>query len=228
MVEYKLISTGSKGNAIIYENTILVDCGVSYKLLADEISDVKILLLTHDHADHVRIPVLKRLVRDLPNLVIMCGQWLEYATKGLETSRIVYCEFGKSYKVGNNIFSMVKAFHDTENCGWKIQIGDKKIFHMTDTYTLDGVSAKDYDLYVLEGNFDEETIQREIEEAYEKGEFTYKVGVPNSHLSFQKAYRFFYLNKKNDSELKIIHMSRQYEEENIYEKYIKDKLKFDK
>ena len=35
---------------------------------------------------------------------------------------------------------------------------------MTDTKTVEGISAKNYDLYLIEGNYEQEELEKRIEE----------------------------------------------------------------
>ena len=49
-MNYAVVSTGSKGNAVIIEDFILVDCGVPYKALSEKCRKLKIVLLTHVHS----------------------------------------------------------------------------------------------------------------------------------------------------------------------------------
>ena len=51
-MEYNIISTGSKGNAVVINDVILIDCGVSFRALKDVYKNIKIVLLTHIHSDH--------------------------------------------------------------------------------------------------------------------------------------------------------------------------------
>ena len=51
-MNYNIISTGSKGNAIVLNKIILLDCGVPFRELKDVYKDLKIVLLTHAHGDH--------------------------------------------------------------------------------------------------------------------------------------------------------------------------------
>ena len=52
MIGYNIIATGSKGNAVVIEHEILIDCGVPFKALAAEWKTLKLVLLTHIHCDH--------------------------------------------------------------------------------------------------------------------------------------------------------------------------------
>ena len=44
MISYNIIATGSKGNAVVIEHEILIDCGVPFKALAAEWKTLKLLI----------------------------------------------------------------------------------------------------------------------------------------------------------------------------------------
>jgi hypothetical protein len=41
MIDYNIIATGSKGNAVVIDQKILIDCGVSFKVLSKSIPGVE-------------------------------------------------------------------------------------------------------------------------------------------------------------------------------------------
>jgi glyoxylase-like metal-dependent hydrolase (beta-lactamase superfamily II) len=47
--DYKILSTGSHGNATILKNMVLVDCGVPFNKLGNDYKKLKLILLTHIH-----------------------------------------------------------------------------------------------------------------------------------------------------------------------------------
>lgn len=49
---YNIISTGSKGNAVVINDRILIDIGVPFKALEPVKKDLRLVLLTHQHSDH--------------------------------------------------------------------------------------------------------------------------------------------------------------------------------
>lgn len=49
-MNYDVVSSGSKGNAVIINEFILIDCGVSFKALSEKYRNLKIVLLTHVHS----------------------------------------------------------------------------------------------------------------------------------------------------------------------------------
>lgn len=214
MVEYKLISTGSKGNAIIYEKEVLLDIGVSYKLLVDEIKDVKVVLMSHLHSDHYRAATLKRIVKQLPNVVIMCGIWFKPVLDNLElpdTVNVVCCDPNKWYKVGNIMFCPVSLYHDVANFGWRIKINGNKIFHATDTVKMEGITSHNDDLIAIESHHITSVIDKTIEDKLNAGVFCYEVGSKNSHLSEEDADEWINANKSEFTEVLKLHYSYCYD-----------------
>ena len=45
MIDYNIIATGSKGNAVVIDQKILIDCGVSFKALSKVYRALKLVLL---------------------------------------------------------------------------------------------------------------------------------------------------------------------------------------
>lgn len=209
MIQTQVISSGSEGNAVIYNNAIMVDCGVSLKALEAVKRSLKIVLLTHKHGDHLKIRTLQRLQAERPTLRIACGDFLLEELPCIKNIDVL--QVGKIYDYGAFKVSPVKLYHDVPNFGWRIFLPNgQKIFHATDTVHLEGISAKGYDLYAIEHNYCEEYIQEAIEEARANGEYTHAYGNINTHLSIQQARAFIEANRKESSEVLELHKSRSF------------------
>ena len=82
MLEVTSLGSGSCGNALLLrsqQQTLLVDCGVGVGPLTRGLSalglrldEIDVVLLTHEHIDHIReLPgLLRRMVR--PNDMVIC------------------------------------------------------------------------------------------------------------------------------------------------------------
>ena len=205
----KVISSGSEGNAVIYNNAIMVDCGVSFKALQEVKRSLKIVLLTHKHSDHLKIRTLQRLQAERPTLRVACGDFLLEELPCIKNIDVL--QVGKIYDYGAFKVSPIKLYHDVPNFGWRIFLPNgQKIFHATDTVHLEGISAKGYDLYAIEHNYCEEYIQQAIEEARANGEYTHAYGSIKTHLSIQQARAFIDKNRKESSEVLELHKSRSF------------------
>lgn len=202
-----IISSGSKGNAVILNDIMLIDCGVPFKTLKDVYRDLKIVLLSHCHSDHFKKSTIKRLASERPTLRFAAPVWLyESLIKcGVEDSKIDIVEIGKIYGYGAFSISPIKLYHDVENCGYRIFWGEEKALYATDTYTLDGITAKNYDLYLVECNYEDEEIKERIREKEEKGEFVYEKRVLRTHLSKADCDNFLVENAGAKSEFIYMH-----------------------
>ena len=209
MIQTQVISSGSEGNAVIYNNAIMVDCGVSFKALSEVKRSLKIVLLTHKHSDHLKLRTLQRLQAERPTLRVACGDFLLEDLPCIKNIDVL--QVGKIYDYGAFKVSPVKLYHDVPNFGWRIFLPNgQKIFHATDTVHLEGITAKGYDLYAIEHNYCEEYIQQAIEEARANGEYTHAYGNINTHLSIQQARAFIEVNRKESSEVLELHKSRSF------------------
>ena len=215
----KVISSGSEGNAVIYNNAIMVDCGVSLKALEAVKRSLKIVLLTHKHSDHLKIRTLQRLQAERPTLRVACGDFLLEELPCIKNIDVL--QVGKIYDYGAFKVSPVKLYHDVPNFGWRIFLKptiidfikgnyEYKIFHATDTVHLEGISAKGYDLYAVEHNYDEDKALNAIREAQEEGKYCHAIGSIETHLSWQQAKEFINNNKKATSEVLELHKSKSF------------------
>jgi len=205
---YEIISSGSKGNAVLYFDSILLDCGVSFALLKEHISKLKLVLLTHSHGDHLNTATIKRLSFERPALRFGCGEFLVKYLSGI--CNVDVYQAGKIYDYGLFKISPIILYHDVQNFGYRIFMGDKKIIHATDTFTLEGISAKNYDLYALEVNYDEEHVYEVIEEKKMRGEYAHQRGSINSHLSNRQAQDFILKNAGDKYNFVMLHQSSEY------------------
>ena len=195
---YNILSTGSAGNAVIYFDSILIDCGVPFSLLKPYLHDLQIVLLTHVHGDHFNLSTLKKLAFERPTLRFGCGVHMVEFMEGFKNVDVY--EPCKLYDYGSFRISPVKLYLDVPNIGFRIFKDGKRILHCTDTSHLKGIEAKNYDFYFLEANYNEDTVFDIIREKELRGEFSHQRGAINTHLSEQQALEFFYENKGEHSE----------------------------
>lgn len=209
----KVIQTGSRGNAVIYNN-VLVDCGVPFSLLKPYVEQIDFVCLTHIHKDHFNKNSLINLHFAKPSIHFLCPEWLEDRMKSIGLNPFVI-ELNEPAEFGNVIVSPFLLYHDVYNCGWRIMFDyNFRIIHATDTAHLDGIHARQYDVYAIEFNYDEEEYAQIVEEKRSKGEYCYEEGAMNSHLSFQQAQEFIDKYARNDSIIIKLHMSSRYKENN--------------
>lgn len=195
-IRYSIISTGSQGNAVVINNVILIDCGVPFKAIRPFYKNIKLVLLTHIHSDHFKTATIKALARERPTLRFACCNWLvkSLVDCGVEKNNIDVLEFDKMYGYGICNIIPVPLVHNVPNCGYKIHFPFGKVFYATDTNNLNGITARHYDLYLIEANYEDEEIKARIQEKQANMEFAYELQVVKNHLSKAKCNDFIYKN----------------------------------
>lgn len=204
---YKIINTGSDGNATIVEDTVLIDCGVSFKKIKPYIQKIQLVLLTHIHQDHFNKTTISRLAKDRPTLRFGCCEWLvqELINCGVAKGNIDVYILDKKAIYNNNLkVKPVKLYHDVPQCGYKIEINNYKVFYATDTKTLEGIKAIGYDYYFVEANYvnDEELHGRAYNDYYENR-------VKNTHLSKEYTTKWLLENMSDFSKYKFMHEHKE-------------------
>ena len=188
-----VLASGSKGNAVIYGKSILVDCGVPFALIKPYLKEIQLILLTHEHGDHLNVATLKKIISERPALRVGCCEWLKDKldfVKNLDIYRI-----GSLYDYGMVKISPIQLYHDVPNCGYRLFFDMMKIIHATDTAHLEGITASEYDVYAIEHNYDEDMVFESIMAIEAAGGYAHQRGSINSHLSDQQATEFIWKNK---------------------------------
>jgi len=206
-IEYTIVATGSKGNAVIIEKFIMIDCGVPFKALLPYYKSLKLVLLTHEHSDHFNQTTVKRLAKERPTLRFGCGKWLVEMLVDCGVSAqnidILTADYDSSY--GKFTVEPIKLFHDVKNQGYRLSFPKGKMFYATDTNSLQGITAKDYDLYMIEANFEDAEIKERIEKKESAGQYAYENKAKMNHLSKAKADEWLLENMGKNSEYVYLH-----------------------
>lgn len=207
-MDYTIISTGSKGNCVIIGGKVMVDCGVSYKAIKPYVKGLQLVLLTHQHSDHIKPSTIRRLQEERPSLRFGCGKWLlpSALACGVSKRKIdVYIPNLKTRYTDDLQLIMTPTKHNVTNCCYRISLNGEKIFYATDCNNLDGIDAKNYDLYMIEANYEDSEIQERIAEKEANGQYCYEYQVLNNHLSKQKADKFIGENAGINSKFVYLH-----------------------
>lgn len=208
MIDYDIISTGSKGNAVVINKHILIDCGVPFKALLQCYRDLKLVLLTHIHSDHFNRATIRKLAQERPTLRFGCCEWLvqDLLQCGVNSTQIdVYTP--ESCFIYTDVFTIKPCLlmHNVPNCGYHIWQDEKALFYATDTNSLSSVKAENYDLYLVEANYTESDILERIRVKESQGIHCYEYDVLKNHLSKEKADNWLYKNMGPNSKYIYVH-----------------------
>lgn len=201
-----IISSSSKGNAVII-NGVLIDCGVSFKKIKPYLSNLQAVCLTHKHSDHFMASTIKTLAFEKPSLYFVCGEHMiePLLDCNVRPQKIVTLKEGEKADFGTFCAEVVNLYHDVPNVAYKLNFGDLKVFYATDTSTLDGIVAKNYDLYLIEGNYSEKELEERVEYKRFWGEYAYESRVVNTHLSIEQAKEWLKENAGENSKHIFMH-----------------------
>ena len=188
-MNYKIISSCSTGNASIIRDIILIDCGVAFKRLEKYYKNLKLVLLTH------------RTFR------FACCEWLlkPLLDCGISRNNIDVLQIGTRYDYKLFKIVPIKLYHDVPQCGYRVIFDDYKVIYITDTNTVEGISAKNYDLYLVEANYDEDEMQERIKKKQKECQYVYEFRAKENHLSKQQASEFLLENMGENSEYVFMH-----------------------
>lgn len=75
-MNYSIINSGSDGNAIIVEDILLLDCGVSFKKIEPYYKKLKLVFISHCHSDHLNKTTVRLLAKQRPLLRFVVGEYL--------------------------------------------------------------------------------------------------------------------------------------------------------
>lgn len=208
-MNYNIIGSSSKGNCIIVENVLMLDCGVTYVKIKKHLKDVKLIFISHIHKDHLLPSTVKKIAYNKPNIKFICGS-KEVVQKlvdcGVKKKNIYLLNEGIRYDLGLLKVRLVYLFHDVSNFGLKWEIKGKKGIYLIDTEKVEHIVAQDYDLYLIEANYKQEILEKHLKECLQE-EKIYLERVPKTHLSWNQANTFLIENMGKNSEFQYIHES---------------------
>lgn len=207
MIDYNIISTGSKGNAVVINGSILIDCGIPFLALKDVYKGLQLVLLTHRHSDHFNRRTIRKLAQERPALRWGVPEWLVSDMVDLvEPRNIDLFGVGLDHCYDEMIIMPFALKHNVQNCGYIITSSKfGRMLYATDTNSMDGIEAKNYDLYMLEANYSEAKITERIRRKQEAGEYCHEWDVLRNHLSREKADNWLYQNMGANSQYAYLH-----------------------
>lgn len=200
-MNYNVIQSGSRGNAVIIEN-LLVDIGVPYKGLKEYLYEVEYIFITHRHSDHLNLTTYERIRRDFPRIKIM-GNWSVATAVTKPLDKIVTF---KPIKLKGMVITPFEVPHDVVTHGLVLETKTEKAIYVTDSAGTKAWPVDKYDLLFIESNHCEKKL------ALAKSRKGYDPKVSSKrHCSTQEAKAFYYMNRKSkESEWIELHKSERF------------------
>ncbi len=177
MLQFISFGSGSCGNCYFISNGIdalMIDGGVGIRRLKKYMreygvhrSQLRGMLITHDHADHIKAAGYVSTEFDLRVFTtekVREGMMRNYhAMRKVESSRICEVKKGETFQLGSFRITPFDIPHDSnDNCGYCIESEDKVFTIMTDVGAVTD-TIREYigrtNYLVLEANYDAEMLQ---------------------------------------------------------------------
>lgn len=216
---FEVIASGSTGNAVVVNGNILIDCGVSFKALAGVKKNLKLVLLTHAHGDHFKPRTVRALHRERPALRWGCCEWMvgPLLEAGVNKRVIdVYDPGLPAFLMYGPVLSVrpQQLVHDVPNCGYHMIFTPvhgcrERLFYATDTSTLNGVEAENYDLYLIEANHKRDELEARARAKRDAGEYAYEYRAAANHLSEEQALDWLYQQMGPKSQYVFLHQHKE-------------------
>jgi phosphoribosyl 1,2-cyclic phosphodiesterase len=191
----RALGSGSSGNCFLVEaagEALLIDCGLPVKPLLQHLQQrgidprrLSAILLTHEHADHVRALNFVSTRFDVP--VVSNRATLAAATEAVGTLRERPVATGSLVTAGPFEIGTFAVAHDaTETIGFLIHYRDRRICYLTDTGHVPKTAVEPLrlaDLLIIEANHDEDRVKRSRYPERLKA----RILAPTGHLSNRAA-----------------------------------------
>lgn len=213
-MKYNIVGSSSKGNSIVVEDVLMLDIGLSYSKIKKYLNKIKIIFVSHAHKDHLLPTTVKNLTFNYPTIKFLTGSNIvveKLVECGVNKKNIYVLKSGKKYDLGLLKVKLEPLFHDTPNYALKCELNGKKLIYAVDTCRIDHIQAKNYDLYLVESNYNEELLEQHIQECIENNDdenkLFYLQRVAKTHLSDSKCNDFLLENMGNNSIYEKIHQS---------------------
>ena len=220
MFDIEIISTGSKGNAMLIDNHILIDCGLSFKNLKEHLSKVHKIFITHRHSDHLNLSVLRQIKKHFPHLLksiyINQDTYKYIINKDSESFLDVNFnilrnqdDFNIKIKGRNYNVRTFNLYHDVENYGFIFtKENGETLLYSTDTSSMIDAPNELFDYILLEGNYDEDTLTEQL--LSENVNDGYRAVRNLRHLSVQQFEEFIFSHSHKDTIAYQLHESGEF------------------
>ena len=197
MLKFISFGSGSSGNCyLLFTETckIMIDVGVGIRNLKKEfrdkgldMNDIKYILLTHDHADHIKSVGSMSYGFNIPvytTAKVHEGVNRNYCVhRKIPLANVKYVEKGQTTHLDEFAITPFNVPHDSrDNVGYKIQCGDIMFCLITDAgYVTEDMSqaVSEANYLVVESNHDKEMLKNGPYSDYLKQ----RIAGPGGHLN---------------------------------------------
>lgn len=204
IIEYEIIQSGSKGNCVVVGD-MMFDCGVPFSKIRKKLYEVKYLVITHVHSDHLNEKTYQTIIKEFPRIKTVANWHVNYK---VPVNHVVGSETVLEFK--DRTIRAFDGVHDVPTSGFMVRNKNETFIYATDTNTLENAPKVKYDYFFIESNHDEgkiEQIRASSKKLY--GYDAWKGAM--RHLSTQKSKAFYYTYRRGPKSVWIeLHKSERF------------------
>lgn len=182
----------------------MIDCGIPFKKMKEDLYKVDTLLLTHSHSDHIKPATLTAIRREFPRIKVYANAYVAYkfeVDKVIGTSPLILSK--------NRKIQPMDGVHDVPVTYFYIKMGKTNILYATDTCKVENPMDIPIDYFFLESNYDERKL-KELSKMYKRHGYDPATSSLR-HLSTQRCKEFYFVNRRNEnSSLIELHQSSRF------------------
>jgi ribonuclease BN (tRNA processing enzyme) len=210
-LDYRVIASGSTGNAVRIRN-IMIDCGIPFSKMKEELYKCQYLLITHDHLDHVKPATLSQIEKWFPNIEIYSTYKVARISDSVTAINTDYLPIWLP-KSRCNMWA-VPVPHNTLCFAYVLKFEDMEIVYATDLKTTNELSrfteenGFQYNYTFLESNYDE-TKLRILGDSW-RGQYNAYVDSSERHLSKDESLKFYVKYRTEGGEYIELHKSTRF------------------
>lgn len=200
-LDYHIIGSGSRGNAVRIED-IMIDCGMPYRDMKEELNKCRLLFITHKHGDHIRRETLGRIKKHHKQIKI-AGNYQVAELHGVDIITGVKPLSTKKWKM-----APFEVPHNVLCQGIVINFKTGiDVIYVTDSAGTKTWPDEKFDYLFIESNHDDTKLRMADKNRYG---YDYISGAKR-HTSYQESKAYYYLHRKGrESEWIELHKSERF------------------
>lgn len=202
-IDYHIIKSGSSGNAVRI-GPIMIDCGVPFKDMKEDLYKCDTLLITHLHTDHINKATFMSILSNFPRIKRFANPTVAY--KYFVNEVISTTAFTTPSGI---VITPYAGRHDTEVTYFTFQLDGKEVIYATDTNLVENPNGIKFDYLFLESNYDDQKLNA-MAKQYANRSYDPWVS-SHRHLSTQQSKAFYYCNRRGpESQWIELHKSSRF------------------
>ena len=178
----------------------MIDCGIPFKRMHEDLYKVDTLLIKHSHSDHVKPATLASIRKEFQRIKVYGNAHVAYqydVDKVIGSAQLALPK--------KRIILPMEGVHDVPVTYFYIKIGKINVLYATDTCRIENPMDIKLDYVFLESNYDERKLKELAKQYRRKG---YDPATSSlRHLSTQRCKEFYFVNRRKEKS-KLIELNQ--------------------